>query len=457
MKQGPPADRVKKRPNREKEAEFKMPGTSIHELAITEIERLSRRGFQQLALPEPLESGFEQSTFVQRAERLWIEGLIAIGLFNIYVIADYFIRGGVSWLPLQVRLCLVTPIALLINISMRWSPNKVYRETSIALVSCLIGITHLYLESNTNATSSAYAQVGLIVTVIFVNVVMRLQFIYALSASTFLLASDLVFLRQDHFLNASDKLLGTTLAVCAISMTVIANYSVGREERLGYLMRLRSEIQTRELSFLNVELQKISYIDGLTGLANRHSYELQFARLWCEAVDSESCLSAIVIDIDHFKITNDTCGHLYGDRVLVRVASLLLQSLRCKDDFAARFGGEEFVVLLPRTTQEGAMIVAERIRKLVEVAGSPALQEPGVHPRLSTVSCGVATCWPSDSNCQEDLLESADRALYRAKSQGRNQVCWGEVTSAPRKRPSSERRVVRELASGDSDSWARVD
>jgi diguanylate cyclase (GGDEF)-like protein len=434
-----------------------MPGTSIHELAIAEIERLSRKGFQRLALPGPLESGFEQSTFVQRSERLWIEGLIAIGLFNIYVIADYLIRGGASWLPLQVRLCLVTPVALLINISMRWSPNKVYRETSIALVSCLIGITHLYLESNTNATSSAYAQVGLIVAVIFVNVVMRLQFMYALTASAVLFASDLVFIHQDHFLDASEKLLGITLAVCAVSMTVVANYSVGREERLGYLMRLRSEIQSRELSFLNVELQKMSYIDSLTGLANRHSYELQFTKLWREAVDSGSCLSAIVIDIDNFKITNDTRGHLYGDRVLARVASLLLQSLRCKDDFAARFGGEEFVVLLPGATREGAMIVAERIRKLVEVAGSPALPEPGSHPRLSTVSCGVATCWPSDSNCQEDLLDSADKALYLAKSGGRNQVCWGELTNAARKRPSAERRGLRGLARGESGSWARVD
>jgi diguanylate cyclase (GGDEF)-like protein len=434
-----------------------MPGTSIHDLAIAEIERLSRKGFQRLTLPEPLESGFEQSTFVQRSERLWIEGLIAIGLFNIYVIADYFIRGGVSWLPLQIRLCIVTPIALLINISMRWSSNKVYRETSIALVSCVIGITHLYLESNTSATSSAYAQVGLIVAVIFVNVVMRLQFTYALTASAVLLASDLVFIRLDHFLNSSEKLLGITLAICAISMTVIANYSVGREERLAYLMRLRSEIQSRELSFLNVELQKISCIDSLTGIANRHAYELQFAKLWREAVDSGSCLSAIVIDIDHFKVTNDTRGHLYGDRVLVRVASLLSQSLRCKDDFAARFGGEEFVVLLPGAKREGALIVAERIRKLVEVAGSPALPEPGSHPRLSTVSCGVATCWPSDSNCQEDLLDSADKALYQAKADGRNQVRWGELTSTARKRPSAERRVLRGLTRGDSDSWARVD
>jgi diguanylate cyclase (GGDEF)-like protein len=433
-----------------------MPNSSIHELAIAEIDRISRKGFQRLSLPEPLEGGFEQSTSVQRAARLWVEGLIAIGFFNIYVIADYVIRGGVSWFPLQVRLCIITPIALLINLSMRWSRNKIYREASIALASGLIGVTHLYLESDTSATSSAYAQVGLISTVIFVNVVMRLQFMYALGASAFLLTSDLVFIHHDHLLNASEKLLGITLAVCAISMTVVANYSVGREERLGYLMRLRSEIQTRELSFLNLELQKISYIDNLTGLANRHSYELQFAKLWREAVGSRTCLSAIVIDIDHFKMTNDTGGHLYGDRVLVRVASLLLQSLRCKDDFAARFGGEEFVVLLPGATQEGAIIVAERIRKLVEVAGSPALPEPGSHVRLSTVSCGVASCWPSESSCREDLLDSADKALYQAKAAGRNQVCYGDLTSAARKQPYAERRVLRGLAKNDSGSWARA-
>jgi diguanylate cyclase (GGDEF)-like protein len=431
-----------------------MPSTSIHELAIGEIERLSRRGFQRLALPEPLESSFEQSTFAQRSARLWIEGLVAIGFFNIYVIADYFIRGGNSWFPLQVRLCLVTPIALLVNVSMRWSPNKIYRETSIAVASCLIGITHLYLESNRNATSSAYAQVGLIVAVIFVNVVMRLHFLYALSASVVLLTSDLIFIHHDRFLNPSEKLLGITLAVCAISMTVIANYSIGREERVGYLMRLRSEIQSRELSFLNVELQRISSIDSLTGLANRHAYELQFAKLWRAAVDGGSCFSVIVIDIDHFKNTNDTRGHLYGDRVLVRVASLLLQSLRCPDDFAARFGGEEFVVLLPGATRDGAMIVAERIRKLVEVAGSPALTEPGSHPRLSTVSCGVASCYPSNANCQEDLLDAADKALYRAKAGGRNLVCWGEVAKTTKKRSSAEKRTVQYLVSDDSGSRA---
>jgi diguanylate cyclase (GGDEF)-like protein len=434
-----------------------MPSTSIHELAIQQIDRLSRKGFQRLALPKPLENAFEQSTLARRSERLWLEGLIAIGLFNVYVLVDHFLQGGNSWFPTQIRLCIVTPLALLINLSMRWSPNKIYRETSIAGASCLIGVTHLYLESNKNAASSAYAQVGLIVAVIFVNVVMRLQFVYAVSASVILLASDLVFIQHDHFLNPTEKLLGVTLAVCALSMTVIANYSIGREERLGFLMRLRSEIQSKELSFLNVELQRMSCIDSLTGLANRHAYELQFAKLWREAVNSGSSLSAIVIDIDHFKLTNDTRGHLYGDRVLVRVASLLLQSLRCKDDFAARFGGEEFVVLLPDATREGAMIVAERIRKLVEVAGSPALPEPGDHPRLSTVSCGVASCYPSDAACKEDLLDAADKALYQAKELGRNLVCWGESPSKQKESSSSYKSRLRLSLNNDAMPLTRVD
>ncbi|MDQ2832543.1 MAG: GGDEF domain-containing protein [Acidobacteriota bacterium] len=434
-----------------------MPGIPIHELAIEQIERLTKRGFQWLELPSPLESAFERSTAVQRAERLWTEGLVAIALFNMYVIIDHFLRGGGSWFPVQMRLCIVTPIALLVNFSMRWSPNRTYRETSIAVATCLIGWTHLYLESNRNATSSAYAQVGLIVAVIFVNVVMRLQFLFAVGASGILLLSDLLFIQHDRFLNPSEKLLGITLAICAIAMTVVANYSIGRDERIAYLMRLRSEIQSSELTFLNVELRRISTIDSLTGLANRHAYEIQFPRLWQESIDTGRSFSAIVIDIDHFKATNDAGGHLYGDRVLARVASLLLQSLRCKDDFAARFGGEEFVVLLPDTEREGAIVVAERIRKLVEVAGSPALQDRTMPSRLSTVSCGVSSCKPTEHTRRDDLIDAADKALYRAKAAGRNQVRWGEIASHGRKKPSSDRRLQRELSTDATESLAKAE
>src|SRR5271167_664171 len=228
-----------------------MVATAIQDVVIREIERLSVHGFRGLRLRAPLEVEFEQATASQRAARLWLEGLVAIVLFDIFTVADWLLRQSPSWRPLIVRLCVVTPMALLVNASMRRTHTKTYRETSIALVTCFIGLTHLYMESNKDAASSAYAQVGLIVAVIFLNVVMRLQFPYAVCSSAVLLFGDLFFIRHDQFLQPSDKLFGITLAVCAVAMTLIANYSSGREERLGYLMRLRSEMQREQLTFAN--------------------------------------------------------------------------------------------------------------------------------------------------------------------------------------------------------------
>jgi len=403
---------------------------SVHELVASQIDKLSRRKLEWLTLPEPLESRFERDTSAQRSARLSLQGLIAILLFNVYVVVDFFLRDGSSWISLLLRVGVVTPFALIVNASMRWNPSSLYRESSIAIATCLIGLSHIYLESNRNHASSAYAQVGVIVAVIFANVVMQLQLPFALFTSLVLLGCDLVFLRYDHILGPSEKLLGIAMTLSAIIMTLIANHSIGREERLSYLMQLRSDMQSKELSFVNAELQRISTRDNLTGLANRHSYEVQSVKIWRRAVSTRALLSAIVIDIDRFKAMNDLRGHLYGDQVLTRVASLVQQALRGKDDFAARFGGEEFVVLLPGTTHQHALLVAERIRTLVEVAGAPAIDPSLSSASISiTVSCGVATCTPADIHGPDDLLDAADKALYQAKGDGRNRVCSGTLST----------------------------
>ncbi len=135
-------------------------------------------------------------------------------------------------------------------------------------------------------------------------------------------------------------------------------------------------------------------------------------------------VSLILIDVDHFKLLNDKFGHLYGDKVLKRVALLLAESLRRSEDFAARFGGEEFVILLPATPGDQALLVAERMRKLVEVAGFPALETPsGVMRNIrATVSCGVACESPIALGDPYFLIDAADKALYLAKAEGRNAV-----------------------------------
>jgi len=140
-----------------------------------------------------------------------------------------------------------------------------------------------------------------------------------------------------------------------------------------------------------------------------------------------------MIDIDHFKIVNDTQGHLYGDEVIKRVAMLIQQALRGKDDFAARYGGEEFVLLLPGASLESAMKVAERIRQLIKMAGSPAPSHPVPQPEIglwTTVSCGVASVQDVEGIDRRRLLLAADTALYTAKAEGRNRVCAAPLLEA---------------------------
>jgi diguanylate cyclase (GGDEF)-like protein len=406
-----------------------MASISIHDLVPQQIERLSLGKVQWLSFPEPLESRFERDICADRSARLWLEGLIAIGLFNLFLLANHLLLPAVSWRAILVRSALITPVALVVNFTMRLKPRRFYREASIALAACWICFTHLHMEQGASAMGPAYAQVGVIVVVLFANVVMRLQFPYALAASVAMAAGDMVFLTHDRTLSPAERIFSGSLTLCAIAMTTMANYSLEREERLGYLLRLRGELQREALSVSNEELQRISSRDALTGLANRHTFGMQYIKLWKQALTSNSPLSAVLIDIDNFKAVNDQFGHLYGDTVLKRVASLLQEALRGKSDFAARFGGEEFVVLLPGTSPEAAMLVAERIRKLVEVAGSPALDDVPAQPLVwATVSCGVATCWPTYTDLQDHLLDAADKALYQAKRDGRNRVCYGETS-----------------------------
>jgi diguanylate cyclase (GGDEF)-like protein len=203
-----------------------------------------------------------------------------------------------------------------------------------------------------------------------------------------------------------------------LAVTLTAGYSLERQERLAYLLFLRSELQGEEL-------HRLSHLDKLTGLPNRRAFEERFEKLWGNGARTLTALSVIVIDIDHFKAVNDLHGHLYGDDVLRRVAGLLPQALRVKEDLAARFGGEEFVILLPDTTSENALLVAERARKLVEMAGNPVTENLQGKPQLlATVSCGVSTYTPDGKLSRERLLKVADRALYNAKKSGRNRVAF---------------------------------
>ncbi len=168
--------------------------------------------------------------------------------------------------------------------------------------------------------------------------------------------------------------------------------------------------------------RNLSNTDELTGLANRRNFHAILQREQAQARRFSAQFSLIIADIDHFKLYNDTNGHLQGDIVLKKVASLLLQSTR-GIDLVARFGGEEFTILLPKTTGDGAFAAGEKLRRAVEGAIFPGAEKSQPEGRI-TMSLGIAE-FPGDSKDIYELLDLADKALYIAKEAGRNcTVSW---------------------------------
>jgi len=160
--------------------------------------------------------------------------------------------------------------------------------------------------------------------------------------------------------------------------------------------------------------------DGLTGLANQRTVHETVKRAAAQAGRTASPLGLVLFDLDHFKTINDTFGHGKGDQVLATVGQVTAGAIRASD-FSGREGGEEFVVLLPATDREQAAVVAESLRKAIAM-----IQIPGVE-REVTASFGVAAL-PDDATEPDALLRCADRALYVAKSRGRNRV---ELVESP--------------------------
>ena len=167
-------------------------------------------------------------------------------------------------------------------------------------------------------------------------------------------------------------------------------------------------------------LKTLASIDGLTSLANRRSFDQALATEWSRGLRTRKPLSLLFADVDHFKMYNDLHGHQQGDDCLRAVASLLAESVCRPADVCARYGGEEFAIILPETDLEGARMVADRLQ--YALAERPLVHgAPGIEPNV-TLSIGVATQIPLQAFSHENLLKQADRALYAAKSSGRNHV-----------------------------------
>ncbi|WP_066382865.1 MULTISPECIES: diguanylate cyclase [unclassified Anabaena] len=174
---------------------------------------------------------------------------------------------------------------------------------------------------------------------------------------------------------------------------------------------------TDELKKKLAEVEKLAQIDALTGVLNRRSFLKAAEQEFNQACRYESTFSLLLLDIDHFKKINDTYGHLTGDRALVTFTSVVSSTLR-KVDLIGRYGGEEFVVLMPHTNASQALTAAHRIRSVVAETPIPTL----TNTLSITVSIGIAVYQTEDIKI-DDMFHRADDALYQAKAKGRNTCC----------------------------------
>ena len=167
-------------------------------------------------------------------------------------------------------------------------------------------------------------------------------------------------------------------------------------------------------------LQRISMIDGLTGIANRRRFDEALEREWRRCHRSGGPLSLILVDVDFFKNYNDHYGHLAGDECLKKVALAMADQSRRGSDLVARFGGEEFACLLPDIGAEAALAMADRLREAV--SNLRIIHAKSVAADHVTISLGVATLVPDGDDLPNRLIDQADRGLYYAKQNGRNQI-----------------------------------
>lgn len=257
---------------------------------------------------------------------------------------------------------------------------------------------------------------------------------WSMTIATCALGIYLVFQLHNPEIAVGSAAAATLFFASGVAATLVARRTAIVLAHKTFLLELRDRRRLADLADANNRLELLARTDPLTGVANRRSMAEAINRCWTGAREPGSGIAMLMCDIDEFKKLNDNLGHAEGDRCLIKIAGIIQSSLGSERDQVARFGGEEFLVLLPNATEENAKAVAETIRSRVEAA---VLDNPSsrVAPYV-TISVGVAAGTADRDGVSPDQLQRwADAALYRAKSSGRNRVavyqCDGRGSTGP--------------------------
>ncbi len=385
------------------------------------VDRVLAQGFPLLTFPQGLEQRFMKASEARR--RLMVLAAIwgSMILFAGMLIADLMMSPDVLPFAFIVR-CVVYPaLVLTLMGAMRRKRASRLNEWLVAM----LGISASLLEALIIlACKDSYA----IARVVEFNII--LVFICALARFwPALVSAASILMLHGYLITALPDSTGvldfdtTLLTLTTMVFLLYGNYRLEHDERLAFLLNEREQSLNEALTRARDRLMHMATTDTLTKVANRRYFEGFLAECWQRAVTERRALSLIMIDIDDFKAYNDRYGHQAGDRCLAEVARALRRCTRRPNDLVARWGGEEFVIVLMDADVEATAAASDRIREAVAELDIPH-EASTCSPRV-TVSGGRATLRPDDKMPMARLMDLADEALYRAKAAGRNRIQVG--------------------------------
>ncbi|WP_170975786.1 GGDEF domain-containing protein [Rhizobium sp. FY34] len=360
---------------------------------------------------QPLEADYQIYSAGHKSRHAIPATVICLAIFNLGLIVDYMFRPELFWLFFFLRSVAATlPCFLLIWLSGRL-PVYWLRDWMAAAGLAWIGVGVNVLITLRDAPAAQLAfSIGMLIIV--TNIVFNLRTRVAVSTSTLICVVTGAFLWPRLATFEQSDVLALAFLVATSIMTLVANSRLEGTLRHLYLLIMREQMRTDAMERENVALSTISFTDALTGIANRRRFEQEFERICRMAVETGKRLALLIVDVDHFKRYNDTYGHPAGDECLKHVADVLAHQVRHDSDLTCRLGGEEFAVLMQDADEDGAYQVANRVHTAL-LSGWPE----GLAP--VTVSIGLAIL-PGAAPAQ--IMALADKALYQAKQQGRNQT-----------------------------------
>lgn len=373
-------------------------------------QQLAQRGLRLRFAPE-LERQFESETSAARSRMLFYQEIAALLLYLAHSFTDLTLIPDVVPLALVLHLGIAVPLSLAVLVLLWFNPPPRLRETIVVAIGVLGALVTLGLMLASEAPLRDQLATSTTLIMLFITVVQRVRFPYAVVASILLIAANAgsLLMLADYdparFVSDAGTLFGAGVLMLA------ASWMLERETRHAYLLRLKERL-------LNTALDDMSRHDPMTGLENRRSLDLAFGAIARDANPGED-IAVVLLDIDHFKTYNDSLGHMAGDEALRVVARELRAGLRAGTDRAFRFGGEEFLLLLRRTSLSEAGLLAERLRRRIEAVALPHPRAPGA---VVTASFGVASARTGSDIGSDEIVAGADAALYAAKRSGRNQV-----------------------------------